>query len=94
MVKATRDQSFRRWIQRASRRFRALILEQLQAARDRGELDPALDLRATAVLLAAAFDGLLFHRLADAKLDVTQTAEPINALLKAPKPPERLPRSK
>ena len=92
MVKATRDPAFRTWTQRASRRFRALILERLEAAHQDGELDPALDLPATAVLLAAAFDGLLFHRLVDAKLDVTQTAAPINTLLGAPPRPSPSPR--
>jgi len=81
MVKATRDPAFRRWTRNASRRFRALILERLEAARANGEIDPALDLQATAVLLAAAFDGLLFHRLVDAKLNVGQTAEPLSQLL-------------
>ena len=81
MVKATRDPAFRRWTRNASRRFRALILERLEAARDNGEIDSSLDLRATAVLLAAALDGLLFHRLVDGKLDVMQTAGPIEAML-------------
>ena len=83
MVKATRDPAFRRWAQRASRRFRALIAESLAEARDRGEIDPGLDLEATAVLLAAAMDGLLFHRLVDARLDVAKTAGPIELLLGA-----------
>jgi TetR/AcrR family transcriptional regulator, regulator of biofilm formation and stress response len=83
MVKATRDPAFRRWTRHASRRFRALILERLETARDAGEVDPALDLEATAVLLAAALDGLLFHRLVDAKLDVVQAAEPIEAMLRS-----------
>ncbi len=87
MVKATRDPGFRRWTQRASRRFRALILERLEAARSEGEVDPELDLPATAALLAAAFDGLLFHRLVDAKLDVTQTVGPIATLLGHPPSP-------
>jgi AcrR family transcriptional regulator len=82
MVKATRDPAFRRWARNASRRFRALILERLEAARDRGEVSPALDLRATAVLLAAALDGLLFHRLVDPRLDVAQTGEPIAVMLR------------
>ncbi len=44
MVKATRDPTFRRWTKHASRRFRSLILEWLEAARAKGELDPELDL--------------------------------------------------
>lgn len=84
MVKATRDPAFRRWTQNASRRFRALILDRLEVARNNGEIDPSLDLGATAVLLAAALDGLLFHRLADAKLDVVQTVEPFEAMLHRP----------
>jgi TetR/AcrR family transcriptional regulator, regulator of biofilm formation and stress response len=87
MVKATRDPEFRRWTRRASRRFRVLILERLEAARALGQIDPALDLPATAVLLAAALDGLLFHRLVDATLDVVQTAEPIAAMLRPPEGP-------
>ena len=83
MVKATRDPAFRRWAQHASRRFRALIAESLAEARDRGEIDSGLDLEATAVLLAAAMDGLLFHRLVDTRLDVAQTAGPIELLLGA-----------
>lgn len=81
MVRATRDPTFRRWTRNASRRFRALILERLEIAQQHGEVDPALDLEATGVLLAAAFDGLLFHRLVDAKLDVAQTSGPISAML-------------
>jgi AcrR family transcriptional regulator len=81
MVKATRSASFRRWAAHASRRFRSVILERLRAARNAGELDPGLDLTATAMLLAAALDGLLFHRLVDPTLDVMQVAGPIDAML-------------
>ena len=84
MVKATRDPAFRRWTRQASRRFRAIILERLQAARANHEIDPSLDTEATAVLLAAALDGLLFHYLVDPRLDVRQTAEPIARMLAAP----------
>jgi hypothetical protein len=84
MVKATRDPEFRRWTKRASRRFRAIILERLQTARVNHEIAPALDTEATAVLLAAALDGLLFHHLVDPRLDVRQTAEPIAQMLGAP----------
>ncbi len=87
MVKATRDPAFCRWTRRASRRFRALILERLESAQNDGELDPALNLGATAVLLAAALDGLLFHRLVDTELDVKQTAGPIEAMLRPPRLP-------
>lgn len=83
MVKATRDPGFRRWARQASQRFRAVISERLQRARDAGELDPGLDLTATAVLLAAALDGMLFHQLVDPKLDVLQVAGPIDAMLAA-----------
>ena len=81
MVKATRDPAFRRWAQRASRRFRSLIRKRLETARDDGELDSDLDLDATATLLAAALDGLLFHHLVDPKLDVAATAGPLAGLL-------------
>jgi hypothetical protein len=93
MVKATRDPEFRRWTKRASRRFRAIILERLETARADHEIDPALDIEATAVLLAAALDGLLFHHLVDPRLDVRQTAEPIVRMLGAPgqSSPERDP---
>ena len=82
MVKATRDPAFRRWTKRASQRFRTVILERLEAARDAGELDPNQDLAAAAVLLAAALDGLLFHRLVDPTLNVMQTAAPLEGMLK------------
>ena len=49
MVKATRDPEFRRWTKKASRRFRAIILERLETARANHEIDPALDIEATAV---------------------------------------------
>jgi AcrR family transcriptional regulator len=84
MVKATRNASFRRWATRASERFRLVILERLRAARDSGELDPELDLTAAAVLLAAALDGLLFHRLVDPTLDVMQVAGPFESMLIGP----------
>lgn len=84
MVKATKDPAYRRWTRKASQRFRELILDRLTAAQGSGQIDPALDLRAAAVLLAAAFDGLLFHRLVDPKLDVTQTARPISLMLGTP----------
>ena len=86
MVKATRDPAFRRWTTQASRRFRAIILERLMTARANHEIAPELDVEATAVLLAAALDGLLFHRLVDSGLDVRQTAEPIAQMLRAPDP--------
>ena len=84
MVKATRDPTFRAWSRGASRRFRALVLERLEQGRREGEIDPDLDLSATSMLLAAALDGLLFHHLVDPKLDVTQVAEPILAMLRQP----------
>jgi AcrR family transcriptional regulator len=84
MVKATRDPEFRRWTKQASRRFRAIILERLETARANHEIDPSLDIEATAVLLAAALDGLLFHRLVDPRLDVRQTAGPIAQMLGTP----------
>jgi AcrR family transcriptional regulator len=86
MVKATRDPAFRRWTKRASRRFRSIILERLRTARANQEIDPTLDIEATAVLLAAALDGLLFHYLVDPRLDVRQTAEPIARMLGASGP--------
>ena len=82
MVKGTRDPEFRSWSRNAARRFRALILERLEQGRDAGEIDAALDLEATALLLAAALDGLLFHHLVDPKLAVTRAAEPIAAMLR------------
>jgi AcrR family transcriptional regulator len=81
MVKATKDPAYRRWTRKTSQRFRGLILDRLTAAQNSSEIDPALDLRAAAILLAAAFDGLLFHRLVDPKLDVAQTARPISLML-------------
>jgi AcrR family transcriptional regulator len=85
MVKARRNASFRRWATRASQRFRLVILDRLRAARDAGELDPELDLPAAAILLAAALDGLLFHRLVDPTLDVMQVARPLEAMLMGPR---------
>ena len=82
MVKGTRDPKFRSWSRNAARRFRALILERLERGRDAGEIDTTLDLEATALLLAAALDGLLFHHLIDPKLAVTRAAGPIAAMLR------------
>lgn len=82
MVKATRDPAFRRWTRQASRRWRTAILERLRRALADGEIEATLDLEATAVLLAAALDGLLFHRLVDGTLDVKQTSAPIEAMLR------------
>jgi AcrR family transcriptional regulator len=81
MVKATRNKAFRKWATQASRRFRSIIEERLRAARQAGEIDPRVNLRATAVSLAAALDGLLFHRLVDPGLDVMQAAAPLEALV-------------
>jgi len=85
MVKATRNASFRKWATKASRRFRLVILERLQAAQESGELDPELDLPAASVLLAAALDGLLFHRLVDPTLDVMRVAGPLEAMVIGPR---------
>jgi AcrR family transcriptional regulator len=82
MVKSTRDPAFRDWSMHASRRFRALILERLQVALDAGEIDRSLDLGSTAVLLAAALDGLLFHRLVDPELEVLQTHALFESMLR------------
>lgn len=91
MVKATRSSSFRRWTMRASRRFRTAIRARLEFAREAGEMAPDLDLDATALLLAAALDGLLFHRLVDPKLDVVKAAAPLDALLRGrPRPVSRI----
>jgi AcrR family transcriptional regulator len=84
MVKATRDRAFRKWATEASRRFRSIIEKRLRIAREAGELDPRQDLEATAVVLAAALDGLLFHRLVDPRLDVMQAAAPLEALVTSP----------
>lgn len=81
MVKGTRSKAFRKWATEASRRFRAIIEERLLVARQAGEIDPRQDLVATAVALAAALDGLLFHRLVDPRLDVMQAAAPLEALI-------------
>jgi AcrR family transcriptional regulator len=81
MVKGTRDPKFRSWSRNAARRFRALILQRLERGRDAGEIDADLDLEATALVLAALLDGLLFHHLVDPKLAVTCAAEPIAAML-------------
>ena len=81
MVKATRNRAFRKWAAEASRRFRSIIEERLRVAQQAGELDPRQDLGATAVVLAAALDGLLFHRLVDPRLDVMQAAVPLEALV-------------
>jgi AcrR family transcriptional regulator len=89
MVKGIRDPKFRAWSRNAARRFRALILERLEQGRDAGEIDPTLDLEATALLLAAALDGLLFHHLVDPKLAVTRAAEPIAAMLRDREPASR-----
>jgi BetI-type transcriptional repressor, C-terminal len=61
------------WTTSAPSRFRSLILERLRVARDAGELDPELDPEATAMLLAAALDGLLVHRLVDPTLELWLT---------------------
>ncbi len=81
MVKATRNTAFRKWATEASRRFRSIIEERLLVAREAGELDSRQDVGATAVVLAAALDGLLFHRLVDPGLDVMQAAGPLEALV-------------
>ena len=59
-----------------------MILERLRAAADVGELDPKLDVNAAAMLLAAALDGLLFHRLVDSNLDVMLAVGPMEAMLR------------
>ena len=94
MVKSTRDPAFRDWSTHASQRFRGLILERLQLALDEGQVDRSLDLESTAVLLAAALDGLLFHRLVDATLDVSQTHALFESMLhpRAPAGPMRQPK--
>jgi AcrR family transcriptional regulator len=94
MVKSTRDPAFRDWSTHASQRFRALILERLQMARDEGQIDRSLDLESAAVLLAAALDGLLFHRLVDPTLEVSQTHALFESMLRprAPAGPGRRPK--
>jgi TetR/AcrR family transcriptional regulator, regulator of biofilm formation and stress response len=94
MVKSTRDPAFRDWSTHASRRFRALILERLQMALDAGEIDQSLELESTAVLLAAALDGLLFHRLVDPTLEVSHTHALFESMLRprAPAGPRRRPK--
>jgi AcrR family transcriptional regulator len=93
MVRSTRDPAFRDWSTHASRRFRALILQRLQMALDAGEIDRSLDIESTAVLLAAVLDGLLFHRLVDPELDVSQTQALLESMLRprAPAGPARHP---
>jgi len=94
MVKSTRDPALRDWSTHASQRFRALILERLQVALDAGEIDRSLDLESTAVLLAAALDGLLFHRLVDATLNVAQTHALFESMLRPRAPTSPMPHPK
>jgi AcrR family transcriptional regulator len=81
IAKASRDPELRRWVHGAALRFRSVIRQRLEVACDAGEIDEAADLDAVALALAAALDGLLFHRLADPSLNVTVAAAPLRRLI-------------
>jgi AcrR family transcriptional regulator len=84
LVRATRDPSTRaRWLTMLQE-FRGSLTDRVEQARQSGEVDPHLDVAATASLLAALLDGLVVHRLIDRELDVRATAAPLMAALFGP----------
>ncbi|SRR6266511_39851 len=84
LVRATRDPKTRSWVRRMLQEFRVLILARLEAARRAGEIDPDVDLTATAAMIAALLDGLGMHRLIDRKVDAQGAAAPLFEVLFEP----------
>jgi AcrR family transcriptional regulator len=81
LVRATRDPATRSRSLTMLQEFRGLLVDRLEQARESGEVDPQLDVAATASMLAALLDGLVVHRLIDRELDVRATAAPLLAAL-------------
>jgi AcrR family transcriptional regulator len=65
MVRAMRDPGLAGVIVGSLQDFRALVAERVRAASAGGEATYGLSAEASGVLIAAALDGLLFHRMLD-----------------------------
>ncbi len=69
MVRAMRDPELAEAMAGGVRKFRALVAERVRIATAAGESPAGLP-EATGVLVAAALDGLLFHRIIDPATDI------------------------
>ncbi len=70
MVRAMRDPGLAEVIVPSLRAFRTLVATRVRAASASGEASADLSPEATGVLVAAALDGLLFHRIIDPSTDI------------------------
>lgn len=75
MVRAMRDPWLTEVMVSSLQDFRALVAERVRAASASGEALAELPPEATAVLLAAALDGLLLHRIIDPTIDIDGVRE-------------------
>jgi TetR/AcrR family transcriptional regulator, regulator of biofilm formation and stress response len=82
-VRATYDPPTRAWTAAWLEEFRGALAVTIERARSAGELPASLDVRGTAILVAAALDGLVLHRLVDRQLDTGAAASAWAALLEA-----------
>jgi AcrR family transcriptional regulator len=86
MVRAMRDPELAEVIVGSLREFRGLVAERVRIATAAGESPAELPPIATGVLVAAALDGLLLHRIIDPSTDVDGFREVLLRLVATPQP--------
>jgi AcrR family transcriptional regulator len=84
---ALRDPELGAWMRDELTRFRAALADLLRGAAERGTTRPDIAPEATAVVVAALLDGLLFHKAVDPGLDLGESAAALETMLAAPAAP-------
>ena len=88
-VQAVRDEELGCQVRHMLTVFREVLTQRLAAARDSGQLSPAIQPAGLATALAGLLDGLALHRLIDPGVDVSQAARAMLALLEQSSPAAR-----
>ena len=84
MARAMRDPTLAEVMVDGIREFRALVAERVRTAAIAGETRAGLPPEATGVLVAAALDGLLFHRIIDPATDIDGFRDVLLRLIDTP----------
>lgn len=87
MVRAMRDPDLAELIVGSLREFRELVAMRVRAAAAKGEAPADLAPEASGVLIAAALDGLLLHRIIDPATDLSGVREVLLRLVEMPTEP-------
>jgi AcrR family transcriptional regulator len=91
MVRAMRDPGLAELIVGSLQAFRDLVAERVRTAANNGETSGEVSPEATGVLVAAALDGLMFHRVIDPSTDTTGVRDVLLRLVAGPTSSESTP---